>query len=29
MICDYTINCDNQHNFNLPNINTTYRYSLV
>lgn len=29
LICDYTINCDNQHNFNLPNINTTYRYSLV
>lgn len=29
LICDYTIKCDNQHNFNLPNINTTYRYSLV
>lgn len=29
LICDYTINCNNQHNFNLPNINTTYRYSLV
>lgn len=29
LICNYTINCDNQHNFNLPNINTTYRYSLI
>ena len=29
MICDYLINCDNQRNFKLPNINTTYRYSLV
>ena len=29
LICDYTLNCNDQHNFNLPNINTTYRYSLV
>ena len=29
MICDYTIKCDNQHNFNLPYVNTTYRRSLV
>lgn len=29
LICDYTFNCNDQHNFNLPNINTTYRYSLV
>lgn len=29
LICDYTICCDNQHNFVLPNINTTYRRSLV
>lgn len=29
MICDYTIKCDDQHNFNLPYVNTTYRRSLV
>lgn len=29
LVCDYTIECYNQDNFNLPNINTTYRYSLV
>ena len=29
MICDYIINCNDQHNFRLPNINTTYRYSMV
>lgn len=29
MTCDYTIDCSNQRNFKLPNINTTYRYSMV
>ncbi len=29
MICDYLINCDDQHDFRLPNMNTTYRYSMV
>lgn len=29
MICDYLFNCDDQNDFRLPNINTTYRYSLV
>lgn len=29
LICDYTIDCSGQKYFNLPNINTTYRYSLV
>ena len=29
LICNYTIKCDDQHNFNLPAINTTYRRSLV
>ena len=29
LICDLTLNCGEQHNFTLPNINTTYRYSLV
>lgn len=29
LICDYTIDCTNNHNFILPNINTTYRQSLV
>ena len=29
LICDYTINCDNQKDFNLLNVNTTYRQSLV
>ena len=29
MICDYIINCNDQQNFRLPNINTTYRYSMV
>ena len=29
LICDLTLNCGEQHDFTLPNINTTYRYSLV
>lgn len=29
LICDYTILCNNKKHFNLPGINTTYRYSLV
>lgn len=29
LICDYTINCTDKPNFNLPYVNTTYRYSLV
>lgn len=29
MICDYLIDCSNNHNFRLPSINTTYRYSMV
>lgn len=29
MVCDYLIDCSNQRNFRLPNISTTYRYSMV
>lgn len=29
LVCDYTIDCSNQMHFNLPNISTTYRQSLV
>ena len=29
MICDYIFNCNDQHDFKLPNMNTTYRYSMV
>lgn len=29
LICDYTINCDGNKDFNLLNVNTTYRQSLV
>lgn len=29
LICDYLIDCSGQRDFILPNINTTYRYSLI
>lgn len=29
LICDYNITCNNEKHFNLPGINTTYRYSLI
>ena len=29
LMCDYTLNSDDSHTFNIPYISTTYRYSLI